>query len=283
MLQLRPGTFIERLRLFVGRALAVIGGAAVPIGFFPLLPEEVVDFLVEQKEPILTTIAIVATLSGVLRLFQPSHISFTAAGARLKIEVKCGDLFAEPNIIAVPVNDFFDTELGDFVSPKSVHGQFLEQFYDGKPGIARRAIDAELKATGAVATVDPSAGQRSHRYPVGQTCVVEAKGRRAVLVALASADATTRQTAASLAQYVNALTDLWVVVRACCHNETVSVPLMGAGPSRTNLPLQQLAELILMTAVREHHIQAIASTVVLVLRKEDLAKVDLFQLKRNYG
>ena len=48
--------------------------------------------------------------------------------ATLKVKLHQGDLLAqEEGVVVVPVNNFFDTHLGDgIVCPRTIHGQFLE-------------------------------------------------------------------------------------------------------------------------------------------------------------
>ncbi len=283
MLHVRPGSFWEHARLFSGRAFTVVGFLATLISLFPLFYKGGDQMLLNNSGPILGVVATLGIIAGLFRLFQPSRIEFTAAGSGLKFEIKSGNFFDETGHIAIPVNDFFDTEIGIPVSATTIHGQFIQRFYGTDEAKARREIDAALRKVSAVGQVDPAAGKRSTRYAVGQTCSLGLQGRTAVLVALTSTDASTRQVSASLEQYVGALNCLWAAVRACCNHQTISVPLMGGGPARLDLPPHQLADLIVMTAVREHRKQAVASKIVLVLRKEDLAKVDVFQLKRRYG
>ena len=119
------------------------------------------------------------------------------------IELGFGDLLAADGVLVVAVNDFIDSELGDHVSPTSLHGQLIASEFAG---------DSELFASAvhkALSDVDGEnvarSGGRATRYPVGTTAVVDTSGHRWVLVVLAVTDEATLKVRADLEHLARAL------------------------------------------------------------------------------
>src|SRR5687767_5995508 len=107
------------------------------------LTEAVSHFLsqVETKGPVVLAAFIVASLSyGLWLVWKPTKIVIKVADTSTRIEVRFGDLFGEDGIRAISVSEFFDTQLGAPVSPKSLHGVFIQKHFGG--GVA--SLDQQL-------------------------------------------------------------------------------------------------------------------------------------------
>lgn len=283
MFRIRPKPAPELARLAVLRAWEVIGAFSTAAGLISLLAQGAAEFLIEHAIFLASIVSLCAIVAGALRILQPSTVRFTARGCALEVEIKVADLFDQPGNLVIPVNDFFDTTLGAPVSPRSVHGQFLQRQFPSDEQRARSAIDAELASRSMVESVPRSSGA-TKRYAVGETITLpRGSGDRFILFALARTNAATHKTEASLPEFVGALEALWEGVRNCCNHEAISVPLMGAKTGRVGLPKLSLAELLLSSAVHAEKKQPIASRMTLVLQHEDLAEIDLFDLQRRFS
>jgi hypothetical protein len=53
--------------------------------------------------------------------------------SNVSIELVFGDIFQHDGMSAIAVTEFFETELGTPVSPKSLHGIFIDRCFGGHP------------------------------------------------------------------------------------------------------------------------------------------------------
>ncbi len=268
--------------MFLSRAWEVIGVVATAVGLVMALSASAQAWLLEHAVLLSAGLGVIAGLAGAGRLFQPSEISFVARGRALQVEVKVEDLFAATGSIVIPMNDFFDTSLGAVVEERSVHGQFLKLQYPNREAEARLNIDNALASKTPIEVV-ARAPAASRRFKVGETTVMPIGDRRFILFALTETVARTHKTQSTLTQYVNALECLWEQVRDCCNHGDVSVPLMGTKTARVGVDKKILIDLILTSAIRADSVQPIANRITLVLRPDDLAEVDLLDIRRRFA
>ncbi len=226
-------------------------------------------------------VAVIAMLIGVTRIIQPKSVAFTPRGIDLRITLKTGNVFDEPGSIAIPVNDFFDTEIGRPVSAKTVHGQFLERAFSKDAHKARADIDSALAGKKILESVTRPNGA-PNRYRVGETAVIARGEHHYVLFALSHTDAGTCEAGSTPDQLTLALMSLWNQVRACCNHEPIAAPLIGAGPSRTGLSKAALLDFLLATAIRAHKQKPITRSLTVALQIDDLSEIDLFDVRRRF-
>jgi hypothetical protein len=69
---------------------------------------------------------------GVYRVFPQKNSQIRIESIDTAIEVEFGDLFEAHDPKALPVNEFFDSEPGDPVSPHSLHGRLIGR-HQGEP------------------------------------------------------------------------------------------------------------------------------------------------------
>jgi hypothetical protein len=60
-----------------------------------------------------------------------TKVSFQFKTTNTKVTLRFGDLFTCKGHIVIPANEFFDSQLGQPVSAKSVHGQFIQRVLGG--------------------------------------------------------------------------------------------------------------------------------------------------------
>jgi hypothetical protein len=78
-----------------------------------------------------------ALIVALYRGIKPLDVGLSIKGTNLFIKVVYGDFFSTECGRVVPVNEFFDSQLGgrnchhgDIVVPSSLHGQFIKKFYN---------------------------------------------------------------------------------------------------------------------------------------------------------
>lgn len=280
-IRIRPKPFWELVRLSCERGFAAIGVMATGLQTSAVVFPDLERWVQDHWGQVLLSMAILAMLIGATRIVQPKSVGFVARGLDLHITLKTANVFDEPASIAIPVNDFFDTEIGQPVSAKSVHGQFVGRVFPSDPTKARADVDAALAGKRILETVTRPKGA-PNRYRIGETTTIAKGSHHYILFALSHTDAATCEAGATPDQLTLALMCLWNQVRACCNHEPVATPLIGAGPSRTGLDKANLLDFLLATAIRAHKHKPITRSLTVALQPADLSEIDLFDVKRRY-
>ena len=207
------------------------------------------------------------------RAYQHRTISFKIGHSNTKVTVLFGDLFEREGHLAIPVNEFFDSELGLPVSPKSLHGIVLNTFFGGHPASFDQLIAADLANTPGQDI--QRVGGKCRRYPIGTTASVKTNSHRFLLFALCTTDLATFKASATVPDLVRALEGICAKARVVLGGERLIIPLVGSGLSGIGLPANQLLHLILLVLVNETKKNQVALDIEVVIHADRYDEVDL--------
>jgi hypothetical protein len=209
-----------------------------------------------------------------------------AVGIRIKaidttVEIEFGDLFESHNPKVVAVTEYFDSEIGVPVAPRSVHGQLINRCFGGNSDVFDSLVENELSSESFTSVV--RAKGKSKRYSIGTTPIIKVGDDRFFLCALCHADPVTSKAYCDVPTLWRALEGLWLTIRNQAGGEPVSLPLIGRGLSGIGLPPSQLLQLILMSLVSFSRRHPITSPICIVLSTEIFEEVDLSTLKDQWS
>ena len=230
----------------------------------------------------LIVLAALALVYGLWKVWKPSQISLSVAHCNTCIEVLFGDIFDQDGLRAIAVNEFFDTELGKPVSPKSLHGVFIEKCFGGRP----ESLDALLRID--LATVESHANQakiagKMECYPIGTTALVPVNEDRYILFAFAKTEVGTCKAYSNVEYMSKSLHKLWERARIESGGYPVNIPLVGSGLSGMGLPTRDLLNLIVLSAITETKTREITQVIRVVLHPSRFKDIDLRDFKARWG
>lgn len=211
----------------------------------------------------------------------PAKITLHIKNTHTKVEVLFSDLFQVGGCKVIPVNEFFDCDLGDHVSKQSLHGIFIEKIYDGQA--ARFARDADEGLVGVTCETVNRASGRKKKYPIGTISVVDSSGTRYFLVVNSHTNLETLQAHADLEDFLQCMLRLWDTVRHKANGNVVNVPLLGSGLSKVSLPRQHLLLFLLATLVYGLKGGELGCDVRIVLWDGFVDEIDLSIIKKLGG
>ena len=218
---------------------------------------------------------------GVYRSIQPRQIQLKIGSTDTVITVSFGDLFISSAYKIIPVNEFFDTDLGEPVSSKSIHGMFISKCFGGHGASLNALVEQSLKGS-SYETVERSKG-REKRYPIGTTAVVPVNEDRYYLVALSKTDVGTLKASADIPELWAALVGLWDQVRISAGGHSVAVPLLGGGLSGIGLAGTHLLQLMILSIINETKKRKITNHIQIILSEDRLNEIDLEIVKNNWA
>ena len=179
---------------------------------------------------------VLAILGGVWRAWPTQRIEFPIPGSDSWFEIRFGNIFEGTGVVVIPVNEYFDGELGDHVSEKSLHGRFIKDVLAGQ---SKTFVELTSGALAGVTPEEPSvarASGRRTRYAIGTVARVDLNDQRYLLVALSRTDLSTLKASATVHDLWACLAGVWKGIREYSNGQPVRIPLIGSGLSGTGLP-----------------------------------------------
>lgn len=189
-----------------------------------------------------------------------------------------GDLFTQSGIIIIPVNEYFDTLVGEnVVSEDTLHGKFINQYFanniselDNKMNLALSNIIFEID--------DERPIGKNKKYPLGTTIEIKKDDKTFFLVVLTNFNENNRASV-SKSKYQEVLAKLFDFIEQFSQGKIVNLPLIG-GSNRAGLDisLQKRLECIILTALFRNQLSLGILNIVLTektLKEINLNKIDL--------
>ena len=212
--------------------------------------------------------------------WQVARVLLPLAQSNVTVEVTFGDIFNYDGIKAIPVSEFFDSELGLPVSPNSLHGVFITKCFGRHPQAFDQGVDLTLS------TIRSTQIKKDHgktaRYPIGTTALLSAAGEQYLAFALSHADPKTCKASADVPQMFEALAGLWKEGRTHMSGNALNLPLVGSGLSGVGLPPVDLIHIILLSFQDESRRQVVTQKLRIILTWDRLDQVDLRKLKKSW-
>jgi hypothetical protein len=202
------------------------------------------------------------------------------------IVILAGDLFAEQDAhLVVGFSDTFDTDTTDdmVINRRSLQAVAMRELFCGDRAALDRRLRAALRHVTPEARETRAAKRRGKlvRYPMGTVAVVRTNGRCLFAVAYSRMgnDLVARSSRPDLVRSVD---NLWEGVRLHGQLRPVAMPLLGSGLARIDgtWPGELLTLVIESFAERCRSVR-ICSELRIVIRPEDLARVDLRMVARR--
>lgn len=225
-------------------------------------------------------IVVGSLIFGLYWVYARQSIQIRINSLNTTINVAFGDLFKAPGMKVIPVNEFFDSQLGAPVSYLSLHGQLINHKFDNSPQNFDQQVSQDLQA--AQYQKVPRKFGNTKKYPIGTTAVVEVRGDSFLLPAISRTNINTYKAYSDAPTLLTALEGLWSTVRTRAGGEPVSVPLIGTGLSGIGLPPYQLLQLIILSVIIANKEEHISSEIHIILDPKLMEEIDLETLDKQW-
>ena len=200
---------------------------------------------------ILGVVLLIASAFGGISflLFKKKKIQLSI-NKRTKLSTYYGDLFNEQGIRVIPVNEYFDTHLGDgIIAYNTIHGKFLARL-TAHINELRRMIDDQL----ALKDTLPSnrvgtlvEGLPQNRYPLGTTIRVTINNQTYLLVAVTRFNEN-EHVEVDDSEYMGIMQKMFYSVEQLNDAQTVNIPLIGGGQAGFGYTNMQLLNIMVQSA-----------------------------------
>ena len=240
--------------------------------FFPNCGlDEVVWFII---------IAILSGIYGVWKARPCSKVVIPIPLTNSVFEIKFGDIFKNDGVTTIPVNEYFDHEIGDRVSEDSLHGQFILKILKGNTEKFRYLVDTSLKGKDSVIKERKDGKKKS--FEIGTVSKIDFKDRVYLLAALAHTDPHTFKASATTIELGKCLKGIWEAARTYSQGSCVVIPLIGSGLSGIGLPHEYLIQTILISFFESTKEKQVTGKLILVLDKKHESEINLNAIKDRW-
>ena len=228
---------------------------------------------------------LVAVIGGVCGARSTKRIEFQIPGSDSWLEIRFGNIFEGTGVVVIPVNEYFDGELGDHVSEKSLHGRFIK---DVVPKQAKTFVKLTSEALAGVTPEESGVARlsgRCDRYAIGTVAAIDIKDQRYLLVALSHTEPSSLKASATVHDLSTCLEGVWKGIRQYSNGQPAMIPLIGSGLSGIGLPPGNLIGILLTSFLYHTKERKVADRVTLVLppHPHHLEKsIDLKTIKRSW-
>lgn len=221
-----------------------------------------------------------SVLVGLWKAWPRATITIEVPNSDSSIVITFGDIFKDSHAIVIPVNEFFDGNLGDHVSENSLHGKFIKNVLGGQSATFNQLTEKTLKNIQSE-SVSRASG-RKNKYPIGTTAIVDVNNVRYFLTALSITDINTLKASATIHELWNALEGIWEAIHNHSNGYIVKIPLLGSGLSGVGLPSQRVIDQILTSFFYYTKKHKISDKVTLMLTSDMKSEIDLLSIKRRW-
>lgn len=179
---------------------------------------------------------------------QPLKKTFCLQDSDIKLTLKVRDILKEEEAIVIPTNTTFDTKMDDeFISVKSVQGQFQEKYFKGNLSTLDNLIEKSLEGVSYIQL------ERQHsknkKYPIGTVSKVCVSGKHVYLLAVADINTYGKPEGASFSKIQEALEGLWSTLNNKGHVENISIPILGTGRAGIKEPREKVIREIIFSFI----------------------------------
>lgn len=196
---------------------------------------------------------------------------------RTQMTIKKGNIFNANGMKVIPVNEYFDTHLGDgIINKSSIHGQFLDKYKDHISSL-RKMIDEQL------ANYEPLRSNRTRtmvgnlpqkRYPLG-TCVRIIIDNQCYLWVATTRFNSNEHVEVSAEEFPEVIRKMFNGIEQLHDGNAVFLPLVGSGISGYELTNMQILNTIVQAA---HNANRLSLTNGLYLYLYDDKQIDSINL-----
>jgi hypothetical protein len=217
---------------------------------------------------------------GLIHNRKRSEVRFRIPATNTTVHVKFGDLFSEQGVKVIPVNEYFDSHLGDHVAERSVHGQFIRRFMGGFADQFDRLVQSALTNSKSEEVTRHSGKPR--KFELGTTAVIPVNHERFLLTATACTNVETLKASCSVPDLWRSLEGIWDKARVAANGEPVVLPLIGSGQGGVPLAPQELLRFIVLSAVSASRKERITGEIRIVLMPALFNEISLAGLDEGW-
>lgn len=209
---------------------------------------------------------------GVLFLLCKKEMIRLPINKRTKLSVHYGDIFNEQGVRVIPVNEYFDTHLGDgIIAANTIHGKFLARLTAHITEL-RNMIDEQLALKEALPVYRDRnlvEGLPQNRYPLGTTIRITINNQTYLLVAVTRFNEK-EHVEVDDSEYMGIMQKMFSSVEQLNDAQTVNIPLIGGGQAGFGYSNMQLLNMMVQAACLTDRLAVVNGINIILYDSQDI-------------
>lgn len=204
---------------------------------------------------------------------------------KTKMTIKEGNIFDANGMKVIPVNEYFDTHLGDgIIAKSSIHGQFLNKYKDQISSL-RKIIDEQLSKyyvplpSNRNRTMVDNLPQK--RYPLG-TCVRIIIDNQCYLWVAMTRFNSFEHVDVSVEEFPEVIRKMFNGIEQLHDGNAVYLPLVGSGISGYGLTNMQILNTIVQAAHNSNNLSLTNGLYLYLYDEKQINSINLNVIKYLY-
>ena len=250
-----------------------------------LLIKPIEDIITNHKTCTFVVILLVCLCYAIYGLLYPPKKIALDINKRTRFIIKQGNLMESDGVRVIPVNEYFDTHLGDgIIQKKSLHGQFLS-LYEGRISELRKEIDKQLERIEALSknrdrTLVPNLPNK--RYPLG-TCIRIKDGEQLYILVAVTRFNTYEHVDVSTEEFPEVIRKMFNGIEQLHDGNSVCLPLVGSGISGYELSNMQILNTNVQAAYNANRLCLTNGLYLYIYSDEQMTSINLNIIKYLYN
>lgn len=229
-------------KLWIERAWCIFGIPALFFGLIGLPNNALYKFAI-----IVASLMLSVIVSAIWTLSKKKSVRISIDG-QTELTVQYGNLWANKGAIVIPVNDYFDTHVGNgIVSERTLHGQFIRDVYGNNEKSLREDIDEAIRQRSLKQIgITPRRGEGlpTTRYDIG-SCIRIYHGNKLFILVVTSRFDKNNHAELNSSEYPMLLNGLYRGIFDLNDDNPVFIPLIGSGQAGTGCtPMKLLSAMV---------------------------------------
>lgn len=223
--------FPQKWTTYVSHLFALFGGfyTLVEIEQNVFKSEILLGFFRDKFLLIFIAMIIVAIMLSGEKTEISAHLGKKDYSITLKL---CNLLKIKNSAIVIPTNSTFDTTMYDeFISEKSVQGQFQKKFYHNDLETLDKLLQNSLdeKYHNNYVELKDRVKTKNRRYPIGSVAKITINKTHYYFLAMSDVNSRGKPENVTMQTITEALVGLWDYLSTEGHSEAVAIPIIGTG------------------------------------------------------
>lgn len=170
----------------------------------------------------------ICIIVAIVRYKAPLNYEYFLKGSDIKVNMQVKDVLSSKEAIIIPTNTTFDTKMeGEFISVKSVQGQFQRKYFNNNLSTLDSLLENGLEGYSYnLLNRDKS---KNKRYPIGTVSKITYNDQHYYFVAIADVNEYGKTVNTSFENIQLALEGIWHQIGSIGHIENLAIPLIGTG------------------------------------------------------
>ncbi len=250
-----------------------------------ILIKPIEDIIASNKSYAFVAIVLICLCYAIYGLIFPKKDVTLDINKRTQFYIGQGNLMEANGVKIIPVNEYFDTHLGDgIINKNSLHGQFLS-LYGGHINELRKEIDNQLERIEALPTTRNRTlvpNLPNKRYPLG-TCVRIVDGEQYYILVAVTRFNEYEHVDVSTEEFPEVVRKMFNGIEQLHDGKPVYLPLVGSGISGYELTNMQIINTIVQAAQMANRLCITNGLNLYIYNDEQMNSINLNVIKYLYN